>query len=296
MNQMTEDRTVPPPGTLYNMSNLGYVGMTEGSIPITPRVDTKVEVLRCLWAWYDVWIKPMSNPSRTNEPMNTSPSYPDTNPVRMSPPPSPGHMMLHDPVTGRGAYFDYRNPDPTAITLGMLAQGLSSIIRWRGFTTRPIPVTEHSMRVGRFAAELANEQDRSAARLWGLLHDAHELLTPWGDCPSPWKTKEMKAVQGRMDPFVWENVVGRELPQFADFGKVVSPSVLHAVELADLAALYYEAMLWQPHADPRVSERARGLIAEVGERLLPLIGTHPREDEDWYTEVVDAIECLSIPF
>lgn len=196
-----------------------------------------------------------------------------------------GCIMVHDPETGKSAYFDYLKPDPRIITPGMLAQGMGSICRFKGMTTRPITLTEHSMRVARFAAELAVEGEKEAALLWGLLHDAHEVLTPWGDCPSPWKTPKMKAVEKSLDPVIWEGLkrwtgsARRGVPEFAE---AIPPIVLEVVRQADMAALYYEAMLWQPHASSWAPDFA-GAVEGFETRLLPLVW--PAPGEDWLSEL-----------
>lgn len=195
--------------------------------------------------------------------------------------PGPGAILVNEP-SGSYGYLDYRKLEPIQLRPAMLARGMASIIRFKGFTTRPIPVTEHSMRVARFAAELAAYGSREVAYLWGLLHDAHEVLTPWGDCPSPWKTDEMRKVEAGIDPLIWEAMrVHRVTPwAIADFGVAVTPEIHEVVKRADMAALYYEAMLWQPGGADWVKP-----TADV-DCLLPLV--FPETGEDWLTAVKHA--------
>lgn len=186
-------------------------------------------------------------------------------------------ILVNEP-SGAFGYLDYRNLNPMNLRPAMLAHGMAGVVRFKGFTSRPIPLTEHSLRVGRFAAELAAPGSKSVARFWGLLHDTHEVLTPWGDCPSPWKTEEMKAIESSIDPLIWEamRLHGIVHWEIADFAMAVSQEIRDVVRRADMAALYYEATLWQPGGTDWAKP-----TADVGDRLLP--GVLPRPGEDWMT-------------
>lgn len=71
--------------------------------------------------------------------------------------------------------IDLRNPDATRLTPAMLASGLAKLNRWIGHTQSPLSVAQHSLMV-------ANQLPRRA-RIYGLLHDAHEALI--GDIATP---------------------------------------------------------------------------------------------------------------
>lgn len=212
-------------------------------------------------------------------------------------PPTPSSVRVADPATGARFYFDYLEPRPEDFNLGVLAHGQRSIVRFRGYTTRPITVDEHALRVGYFTSALAHrlgwpEHKSTVAWLWALLHDAHEALTPWGDCLGPGKTDEMRAVEALIDRAIWSNVHARvmhgaEIPQ-------PDLAVCRLVEFADSAALYYEAMLWQPGAEDWAPDfyRARAVdawppgIADLHDLLVPLV--YPVPNDCWHRSVIDA--------
>lgn len=203
-------------------------------------------------------------------------------------------ISIYDPETGRVSAWDYLAPDPFAMALtpGALALGVESMVRFRGWTRRPITLAEHMIRVGRFAAAIAADRDGPVreALAWGLLHDAHEPLVPWGDCPAPWKTDEMRKVERRIDVVVWDSLTRwGVLPLwYVDrFEHWITADVLEVVGLADAAALHVESLLWQPGA------AAAGRMPEDVdiERLLPL--AEPRVGDDWLTEVRRACGSLS---
>lgn len=117
--------------------------------------------------------------------------------------------------------------------------------------------------------------------LWALLHDAHEALTPWGDCLRPGKTDKMREVEHQVDVAIIE-ALGMQ---------VVTLPTQETVWIADEIALYFEAMLWQPGAAdwaamPVEHIEHRYELLEV-RRLLPMIA--PRPGESWRTEVEDLL-------
>lgn len=199
-----------------------------------------------------------------------------------------GSILLYDPEAETSAFFDYRTPDPAAVTVGALALGMASIVRFRGMTGRPITNDEHSLRVARFALELASElgpKGKALAYLWGLLHDAHEVLTPWADCPGPWKTDDMRVVEGRLDSVVWESLRLYRVLSSVHVGSLdetVPAELRDIVHQADKAALAFEALLWQPGAEQWVFEDQEYLLA-LDPRLFPLAA--PRPGEDWTSEL-----------
>ena len=181
-----------------------------------------------------------------------------------------------------GEYFDPWNPDPSVITLEVLAHGMAQQVRFNGHTVRPVTVAEHCMRVARIAAgSLETPRHAAAVRLDALLHDAHEPLVPWGDCLSPGKTDEMRAVESNVDAAIRE-ALGLP-PSLA--------GVARKVKRADLIALLLEALIWQPGASDWVCDLPHApASARDYQRLLPLVW--PRPSECWATEVRCALgEC-----
>lgn len=142
-----------------------------------------------------------------------------------------------------GRYFDFdRLTDEPPVDLIDLAS-VCGVCRFGGALLRTVFVDEHSFRVGRFAAVLAQLRglrpvDCLLARAWGELHDAHEALVPWGDCLTPGKTPEMRAREHKLDEFIRCSLgLPKELPS----------AVAEVVHDADRAACYFEATRWQPH-------------------------------------------------
>jgi len=198
----------------------------------------------------------------------------------MAPPTKTSIMLVS------GEYFDPYAPDPSVVTLDVLAAGLARINRFKGQTLRAIPVGEHCMRVARLAPVVQRCRGLVVDRPLGLdalLHDAHEALTPWGDVPSPLKTDDMRALEKSLDVVVYQ-AIGLPMPD---------PQVRQVVELADMLALYFEAMLWAPGA----SDWAPNLLSLVWQALdgrvqdrsdlidltLPMVA--PRHDECWHAEI-----------
>jgi hypothetical protein len=199
--------------------------------------------------------------------------------------------MVHDPESGRSWYIDPANPEHSKITAGMLAHGLKAQRRFHGFTTREITTAEHCLRVARFARAIVDMTApigfvaRRAAYLGGLLHDAAEPVTWWGDCLGPGKTDYMRAVEARLDEVILEALAP------SDSHAIIAEAILvetMAIKTADLAALYYEGMLWQPSAADWVPEIGETIgIAGLHEVLLPLVW--PRPGEDWLSSVRETI-------
>lgn len=197
-----------------------------------------------------------------------------------------GCILLYDPESETSAFFDYRDPDPRKLSVGAMELGMRSIIRFRGMTARPITNAEHSMRVGRFGFEFAaelGERAQAIVYLWGLLHDVHEWLTPWGDCPGPWKTDEMREGERGLDGVVWESLQLRMVMRaVGPLESVVTPELRELVARADRAALAFEALLWQPNATSWVYQDPE-LVAALDPKLYPFV--EPRPGESWLSEL-----------
>lgn len=185
-------------------------------------------------------------------------------------------------VTGR--YFDHQRPDPDAISWEALVAGLE-ILRFGGQTIRKITVAEHMLRVARIAELIARRDKgfsyglrRSELRLFALMHDAHEALTPWGDCTRPGKTDAMRAVEDAIDVAIYTRFNARR----------PSPDVRAIVKQADNLALYFEALLWQPGSPdwaPR-PELPEFMIAEA----MNLVWPRPRES--WLVQAEEAVRLV----
>jgi hypothetical protein len=203
-------------------------------------------------------------------------------------------ILVHDPETGRSWYLDTAAPTRTAITLGQLGCGTEAIKRFGGYTTRPITVSEHCMRVGRFTRALVTEfsADASpmtvaAAGLAGLIHDAPEAITGRGDVLRPAKTDADREAEERAYAAIVDHLFGPTGPHLwfldqrhTDLVRQALADVADVVHLADNLALYYEAMLWQPGARDWVP----ALIADpMPDIMMPLIW--PRAGECWAAEV-----------
>ncbi len=138
-----------------------------------------------------------------------------------------------------GRYLDFTALTPDDIDFDDVAHGIGQRIRFGGHTIRPITTAEHALRVARFSRMLAMHMTDDAAThrdayIWGLHHDDHDYVTPWGDCLRPGKTPEMRVAEAKIDTVI-----------MAAMDWEPSSAVREIVDTADDAALYFEAMLWQ---------------------------------------------------
>jgi 5'-deoxynucleotidase YfbR-like HD superfamily hydrolase len=210
-------------------------------------------------------------------------------------PPTPTSILVRDPETNRSWYLDTAAPTADMVTLGQLGCGLESIRRFCGYTTRPITVAEHSMRVGRFARALAESTADTelvympgsrlrlaAADLVGLIHDTPEAITGRGDVLRPAKTDADREAEARAYAAIVEHLFSplgplwHLSPTGMDRVRQALADVAEVVHTADNLALYYEAMLWQPGAADWVPAVVRDPLPDV---MLPLVW--PREGERW---------------
>jgi hypothetical protein len=203
-------------------------------------------------------------------------------------------ILVHDPETGRSWYLDTAAPTRAMVTLGQLGCGMEAIKRFGGYTTRPITVSEHCMRVGRFCRALETEFNAGADRLTiagaalaGLIHDAPECITGFGDVMAPAKTDAVREAEARAYAAIEGHLMlmnmsmacnGRDDDAIYAFSRRVE--LLPLVRLADALALYYEAMLWQPGAEDWVPALITDPMPDI---MLPLVW--PRPGECWAAEV-----------
>lgn len=90
--------------------------------------------------------------------------------------------------TFTGKWVDVGNPQVAAIDPVDIAHALSQICRFNGHTRYPYSVAQHSVLVSRAVRDalvLETDEERRAASLAALLHDAHEAYVM--DVPTPIK-------------------------------------------------------------------------------------------------------------
>jgi len=90
-----------------------------------------------------------------------------------------------------GRPFEPSNPKPEDISIEVIAKALSHICRFGGHTNRFYSVAEHSIHV----ANLLPDE----LKIYGLLHDAHEAYTGYGDICSPVKPTSLGVVERIID-------------------------------------------------------------------------------------------------
>jgi hypothetical protein len=183
-----------------------------------------------------------------------------------------------------GGYFDpYADPvDHTVISPESLSVGLGRTYRFRCQTRRPISVAEHLCRQLRFARLLAPAEMRGPdLDVWALVDDAHEGLTPWGDCPTPCKTDWMRGVERRIDIGIRKAI-----------GLGICPDEIRlVVKQADRHAAYVEALLWGQVSALEWAPELPGR-AESVEQLERLLHVADMPNYDWLDEMRVAMSYL----
>lgn len=81
-----------------------------------------------------------------------------------------------------------------APTLYDIGYSLSKVPRFGGHTIKHWTVLHHLYACAQYASLTGGDVK---LQLYALLHDAHEAVT--GDIPQPWKTDDMKNLQGELD-------------------------------------------------------------------------------------------------
>lgn len=133
--------------------------------------------------------------------------------------------------TFSGAAIDILNPDPATIRLVDIAASLSALPRFNGHTTRPWSVADHSL----LAESLCPIEVGPEARLFVLLHDAHEMVT--GEIVTPMKIalseasgfSKLDTIQNRLQWIIHEAAGLGSVARYRD-----------VVKTADLMALAIE--------------------------------------------------------
>jgi hypothetical protein len=142
---------------------------------------------------------------------------------------------LYEIETASGRYLDLSAPDPSAITLGDVAQGLSHACRFAGQSSRFYSVAEHAWLV---AERLRERGEDERVQLAGLHHDDAEAYV--GDA-----TRPMKAL----------------IPEVAKIEATVFAAVCSVLGLSDL-----------PFDDPAIKEADDWALAVEAYYLLPSKG------------------------
>lgn len=93
------------------------------------------------------------------------------------------------------------DPRPEDVTIGAIAHGLSNLCRYSGAVTRFYSVAEHSTLIARW---LAVRTDPVTA-LCGLLHDAPEALSGFGDVSRP--VKGRAPVIAGVEDAIWRKAI-----------------------------------------------------------------------------------------
>lgn len=121
----------------------------------------------------------------------------------------PLHLYPEDAVLRHGPFIQTYpagkfwpfDPRPEEVTIGAIAHGLSNLCRYSGAVTRFYSVAEHCTLIARW---LALRTDPVTA-LCGLLHDAPEALSGFGDVARP--VKGMAPVISDVEAGIWRNAV-----------------------------------------------------------------------------------------
>lgn len=93
-----------------------------------------------------------------------------------------------------GRPFEPGNPKKEDFDIEIIAKALSHICRFGGHTKRYYCVAEHSVHVSNMLPD--------NLKLAGLLHDAHEAYTGYGDVCNPVKTDSIRYLEKNIDIFV----------------------------------------------------------------------------------------------
>jgi hypothetical protein len=131
-------------------------------------------------------------------------------------------------MTLSGALITQEDGNPTVPDI---ARGLARMPRFAGQTLVPWSVAEHSLVVEAIIGAMFQNLKwlPPETTLYGLLHDAHEMMT--GDIPTTFKTEDMRRLQWRLDARLYKGL-GISLPTVA---------LRKAVKDADNEALLAEA-------------------------------------------------------
>jgi hypothetical protein len=99
-----------------------------------------------------------------------------------------------------GKWFDPWDPDPSMMTIGVIAHGLANLCRYSGQTRTFHSVAQHSVHVSRLMERNGNPE----WALEGLLHDAQEAFVI--DLPAPLKEQMevYRELEDILETHIWE--------------------------------------------------------------------------------------------
>lgn len=138
--------------------------------------------------------------------------------------------MKPEILLSNGQYFNFDEPDPSVITIDVIAGALSKMCRFTGHCSRFYSVAEHSVR----ASYLVDED----IALETLMHDATEALVADISTPLKWQLPDYQAIERRLERLVAERF------------ELVFP-LPAGVEQADLIMLAWERRDLLPKTDYR---------------------------------------------
>lgn len=119
--------------------------------------------------------------------------------------------------TGR---FYFLDPRPEDFCIEDVAHSLASTRRYTGHGAREYTTAEHSVHIYRW---LVAQNATSDERLAGLLHDAPEALSGFGDVSSPRK-QEFPAI-GEAEDLIWKRAIAPRFDLPADL-----PAIVHEAD------------------------------------------------------------------
>lgn len=179
-------------------------------------------------------------------------SIPKSNPFEHIIPPGGQYIGLTRPQPqdgGRGPFIQIYparkffpfDPRPEDVFIESIAHGLSNICRYSGACDRHFSVAEHSTLIARYlAVRYAPE-----VALAGLLHDAPECLSGFGDVGRP--VKGRAPIIGETEDGIWQKAVAPRFGLPLDI-----PAEVHEADsriLADEIAANLAPMEWQARHD-----------------------------------------------
>ncbi len=186
-----------------------------------------------------------------------------------------------------------------APSLEDIARSLARMPRFAGNTTRWWTVLHHSLVVD-FLTKQAGQgflspAELAEARLYSLLHDAHEAVT--GDVPTPWKTESLRGYQHLLDERIFREQGLRPPFELCDDAQ-------RYLRVVDHLALWAEGLELGPpgladllpgHQRPPVASLAMGT-----ETVKYIAMLYPEEDtrpllEARFLELVRAQQALRHP-
>jgi hypothetical protein len=207
-------------------------------------------------------------------------------------------MIIQDAVWLQlrdGSQFFPLAPTPESISIDAIAYGLARIYRFGGQTSQAYSVAEHCVRVSRLLPD--------RLKLAGLLHDAHEALSGFGDVASPVKklAPVVKEIEGRIDRAIAERF-GFDVSLFYDAELKRADLLMRAAEKRDL--LEDGGHAWQDdcdaseigeiHAWPPIHARME-FLSEFRRLTIRLLGKDTETHHQYEQADTTAVVPLQLP-